>query len=288
MAVTGTGTQADPWIFHSYSEWATVFNNTVSQGGDGQTRYCKLANDIDCNDYGASFKWSTLSLQRNNRALVSDLDGHSIKNVIISTNQPMFIFSNDRQSIIKNGKIRNVFMNGSNGFCQYSGPLHTASKLENISFSTNATGALSYPFYCEFDSCAVYLEGGNANLGLFKIPYGSAQMKNTDVLLKDAVGYWLFEDTSSQNIIDSRIRGKFTSTQNYLADNGSLFNNCVVDLEYNASYLTGNGGTNTGVINTDKLRAGFNTRGMTSVNSQEIINGDSLRAKGFVVVNVSA
>lgn len=286
MAITGTGTQADPWIFHSYSELQTIFNNTATFGG---TTYSELANDIDCNDYGADFVWNNLSLVDNTRSHVCDLKGHTIKNIQVASNQSMFTFANSAQSVIKNGKILNVFMNGSKGLCNYTSGLYAYSKLVNVSVSANADGILGTAFYCGFDSCAIYLEGGNTSYNPFNIPSSvSAQMKNTDVLLNNAKGYMLFDGTGSQNIAESRIRGKFTGSQNYLADSGSLFNNCVVDLEYNARYLTGNGGTNTGVINTDKLPTGFNTRGMTPVNSQEIINGDSLRTKGFVVVNVSA
>lgn len=285
MAVTGSGTQADPWIVHSYNELSWAFN----QASLGNGVYIKLANDIDCNDYGTEFVWGNLSVGYSTRQVVFDLDNHTIKNVQIGTNQPMFTFSSGNQCVVKNGKIRNVFMNGSQGFCQYTGGLYTFAKLVNISFSANATGVLGYPFHCGFEACAIYLEGGNSSMNVFNVPYNvSAQMKNTDVLLKDAAGYMLFENTDYQNIIDSRIRGKFTGQQNYLANSGNLFNNCVVDLEYNRGYLTGNSGTNTGVINTDKLPAGFDTRGMTHVNNQEIINGDALRAKGFVVVNVSA
>lgn len=43
----------------------------------------------------------------------------------------------------------------------------------------------------------------------------------------------------------------------------------------------------TGVCNVDKLADGIAAGGnITEVTSQEIINGDALRAKGFVVVNV--
>lgn len=283
MAITGSGTQADPYVVHSYSEIKNVFENAPSSG----SVYCQLANDINCNDYGSSFSWGNIALRYNAASVIFDLNSHIIKNIQITTNQTMFTFGNSATSIIKNGSILNMFMNTSNGFCDYTGGLYSHSKLQNVSISADATGVNSNPFYCGFDSCAVFLEGGSTNYSPFKISNNvSAKMENTDVLLSNAKGYMLFEDTGSQNITNSRIRGKFTGEQNFLASDGNLFNNCVVDLEYNKAYLTGSSGTNTGVINTDKLPSGFNTRGMTSVNSQEIINGAALRAKDFVVVNV--
>ena len=44
MAVTGSGTSADPWVVHSYSE----IKSTIESMSDGK-KYMVLGNDIDCN-----------------------------------------------------------------------------------------------------------------------------------------------------------------------------------------------------------------------------------------------
>ena len=57
MAVTGTGTQADPYIVHSYSEFISLSN---TMGSTGYIQFFENENPnqvIDCNAYGADFKW---------------------------------------------------------------------------------------------------------------------------------------------------------------------------------------------------------------------------------------
>ena len=44
MAMTGSGTQANPYVVHNYNELKTACNNS--------NVYVELANNIDCNDYG--------------------------------------------------------------------------------------------------------------------------------------------------------------------------------------------------------------------------------------------
>lgn len=291
MALTGTGTQADPWIAHSYSELQTAFANLRSQGG---TKYLELGNDIDCNDYGSSFTWSALAVATGagNAAMIFDLKDHTIKNVQIASSSTLFTFSNQGQSIIKNGKIRNVFMNGSNGFCNYIGGLYTCSKLQNMSVSTNLTGVNANVFNVAMDSCAVYAEGSLSKQIFVVQPNVGMKLSNSDFLLKIDSCANLFYTPSGDvtSISNCRVRGKAnTSGGATLSASYPAFENCVIDIETNASTLASYGsGSPTGVINTDKAPSGFNTRGLTAVSSAEIINGDALRAKGFVVVNVSA
>lgn len=293
MAVTGTGTQADPYIVHSYSEIKSCIEN-LNVGTSYGPYYITLANDINCNDYGASFEWHTIGHSNSYAYWYFDLGGHTIKNIKIAQNDTMFTFGHNGNSIIKNGKFLNVFMSGSKGFNKYSGSVYRSSKLQNISVSVNATGIAGNPFYCSFDSCSVYVEGGQSNWSIFDINDDTSpkmQAINTDFLLNNAIGYRLFADTYSNNVVGCRIRGKVTvnSSSTGLAGGTNVFSNCVVDLETNSGYMSGSETSgNTGVINTDKLPSGFSLYGMTAVNSEEIINGDSLRAKGFVVVNVSA
>lgn len=286
MAITGTGTEQDPWIVHSYNELSEAFQ----QASLGYGVFIKLANDIDCNSYGVDFVWQNLSVLYGTRRVVFDLDNHTIKNVQIAINQPMFTFSHQNQCIVKNGKIRNVFMSGSQGFCKYTGELNTFAKLVNVSFSANATGVTGNPFYCGFDSCAIYIEGGATNWSTISMPSSvSTTAINTDFLLNNAIGSKLFADVDQNSVQSCRIRGKFTGNSTDLASGANVYNNCVFDLETNCRYPTASStGSNTDVINSDKLPAHFAYSGLKAVNSQEIINGDSLRAKGFVVVNVSA
>lgn len=287
MAITGTGTELDPYIVHSYSELKTVISSYV---GGTNMYYINLDNDINCNDYGTDFQWSTVAVNANNRQFTLDLCNHTIKNVKIASGNTMFKFPAGFSSLIKNGKILNVFMSGSNGFNDYFGGMYAYTKLQNVSLSVNSTGVNNNTFYCGFDGCAIYIEGGNTAKNTFQIDQNNnMQIKNTDILLNNVKGSFLLNGSKAKSVSNCRICGKFDSSQAALTSNENEFDDCVIDLECSQTKLsTYSGSSNTGVINTDKLPSGFSRYGMTAVTSQEIINGDALRAKGFVVVNVSA
>ena len=172
------GTSDKPYIVHNYSEMkeACEYENYDSGTSTYGTNYVKLANDIDCNDYGSAWEWETIEITskietgyhspRHYGEL--DLDGHTIKNVYIKTGNTYSLFngtteSNVHKGIVKNGKILNVFINASKNHAN-------RVKFVNISFSGNHAAITdSYVFYgCGFYSCAIYLESANhGNKGCF-------------------------------------------------------------------------------------------------------------------------
>jgi hypothetical protein len=284
MAITGSGTQADPWIAQSYTDLQTAFSNLRTYGG---TKYLELSNDIDCNDYGSNFTWSALSVGNTNNAMIFDLKGHSIKNVSIASGSTMFTFGGNSQSIVKNGKILNVFMNNAIGFNNYVGGLYTCGKLQNLSVSANVNGATSNVFNAAIDSCALYAEGSISNPLIRLQDNVNEKCINSDILLAIDRCDSAFDNLSAKVVSNCRIRGKANITGTALSNAYASFENCVFDLETNAIYIsTYNSGSPSGVINTDKYQGRL--EGLVGVTSAEIINGDSLRTIGFVVVNVSA
>ena len=57
MAVTGSGTQADPFIVHSYDEFMSLMD-AVKTNDDTYIQFFENPNQvIDCNVYGSEFKW---------------------------------------------------------------------------------------------------------------------------------------------------------------------------------------------------------------------------------------
>lgn len=284
MAITGTGTQADPWIAQNYTDLQTAFSNLRAYGG---ARYLELRSDINCNDYGSGFTWSALSVGATNNAMIFDLKGHSIKNVSIASGSSIFTFGGNNQSIVKNGKILNVFMNNAKGFNDYVGGLYTCGKLQNLSISANITGATENVFDVAMDSCALYAEGSISNT-IIKLQNNiNEKCINSDILLAVERCDSIFNGLSDKVVSNCRIRGKANITGTALSNMHSAFENCVFDLETNATAISiYNSGSSSGVINTDKYHGRL--EGLTGVTSAEIINGASLRTKGFVVVNVSA
>lgn len=284
MAITGSGTEQDPYIAQNYTDLQEAYSLLASGGG---TKYLELGSDIDCNDYGSSFTWSALSVGYLDRAMIFDLKGHTIKNLSIASGSTVFTFGGSNQSVVKNGKILNVFMSNAKGFNDYVGGLYTCGKLQNLSVSANVTGATSNIFNVAMDSCALYAEGSISNKLIQLQNNINEKCINSDILLDIDSCSNVFIGLSDKVVSNCRIRGKANITDTGLSNMYPAFENCVFDLETNATHISNYGsGSASGVINTDKYHGVL--EGLIGVTSAEIINGDSLRAKGFVVVNVSA
>ena len=183
MAITGTGTEQDPWIVHSYAEIKSCIESIDVTSSYGPY-YLELANDINCNDYGADFTWETVKHSSTSAQWEFDLKGHTIKNVLIkSGSNSMFVggtSSGNYNCYIRNGKILNVF-------AQDTHELFRAVAFENISFSGNASVLRSDRCFhsCGFTNCAVYVESsglGGSNKNIFSA--SPTRIDNTDIKLK--------------------------------------------------------------------------------------------------------
>lgn len=283
MALSGDGSQANPWVAQNYTDLRTAYNNLATSGG---TKYLEIDRDINCNDYGDSFEWNTLSVGGNqNRAMIFDLKTHTIKNIKVASGNTIFSFAGSSQSIIKNGKILNIFTANAKGFNDNIGGIYTCSKLQNMSVSINITGSTDNIFDVALDSCAIYVEGSTDHR-IFELAYNvSKNCINTDIKLD--VNHCSNIFSGSDNVVSKcRIRGKANvPSGGAICSNYPVLEDCVVDLETNAAYISEYlSGSASGVINSDKYSG--NLQGMTAVSSTEIINGAALRGKNFVVVNV--
>lgn len=292
MAITGSGTQADPYIVHSYDEIKYIFLNASYSG---YIAYVNLANDIDCNSYGSTFEWETVSVPTNDRSVVFDLCGHAIKTFKIRSGNAMFKFGGWSRSIVKNGKILNVYAGGSQGLVIYEGGLYNVSELNNVSVSMTIQTGLAHAAVAintAIDRCSIYIEGSESNdmNSLFYTRSSnemSGKFVDSDVLLNVILGYARV-DQGDQNVERCRYRGSCSGGAKYNGIFGGRLINCVLDiyLDISTSYRVTYNQDSTGIINEDKIPSDCRVCGMTKVTSQEIINGDALRAKGFEVVNV--
>lgn len=281
MAVTGSGTEQDPWIVHDISEIQSCISQT--------DKYLKLANDINCNDYGTSFVWSTLSSNAD-----FDLDGHTIENIEIGSSAR---FSSGNSGLIHNGKILNVYLNGSDCFS-------SNSRFEEISFSIDASAqdivfnsntAVFYGASTRIDKCAIYAK--NTKKALIHDGSGyNIEVSETDILIDSDVdttgtrgdGNW--DTYIGAKLSKCRIRGHMNK-YNGTALTSDNVDNCVMDLEIETAVIanTVSGGTVTSsVINSEVLNIDpqLFTSGYIKCSTSEIKNGAELRAKGFLVVNV--
>lgn len=296
MAITGTGTEQDPFIVHDYTELQTACNNS--------SVYVELANDIDCNTYGENFEWEPIYLGTSSDL---DLKGHTIKNFKVKEGD-YYAFRLQNYSKMHNGKILNVYLARSSGFNKLSGSTETRwAYIENLSISINTGIGVNRNRIFEslaINACAIYIEGAiglssNGDNCYFN-PYSSDYpISNCDIYVNhpntDKSGHIFRASSDSIKYVKNcRIRGVFNNIASDPAgyrcfSTNCGIQNCVWDVSSDTMLsVCNNGSSNTGIINTDNLPSGFNTNGLTAVTSQEIINGDALRAKGFEVTNVIA
>ena len=310
MAITGTGTELDPFIVHSYDE---IKEAAGCHNGSTTMYYMKLMNDIDCNSYGTDWEWEMITLANSSSAAASqrantlDLNGHTIKNVYIKNDNFLFgVQTADyNKACIKNGKILNVFGNSPKGCINSCSLLNVSTSLELGSPTENVFGS------CKINNCAIYAVV--INIGSHYLINHSGQgttVKNVDIYcelggITSTTGV-VINSSSSQSYADSvRIDGKLMCSGSALPTVSSqkMLNSVVnVDLSGLAcsnisgnKALIGGSGDNTTVVNTSILATGNpnftytagsgNLLATSSEIGSRITVGADLRSLGFLVVN---
>lgn len=282
MAITGTGTQADPWIVHNYDEIKDVLQNKL----DSNT-YAKLANDIDCNDYGDSWEWETITL-RANWVFEFDLGGHTIKNIMIKSGNSLF-YGKSTVNVIRNGKILNVFNNDGESVIAGNG-----LTLKDISMSINGTGLTNYAFnYTKFQNCATYFKSNKLLSYFYNHNTSTSEMvKNSDFYFEigDMNYKNLFCNVSSVGLIDScRFRGKIGGNKDYGWLHYYAVNNSVIEIDttestgYNSATMNISQGT---IINTDICSETQTGTQLIKCTTAQMRDADYLNSIGFTVVKV--
>lgn len=315
MAITGTGTQADPWIVHSYNELSQLRTLAAPEN----LGYAELGNDIDCNDYGASFAWNTIELRTSNdKGIDLDLSGHTIKNIIVALNNSifqLFTYSTTYYSRVHNGKILNIYTYpNSQAFLMFGNFNNTyIPEAYDLSISYSmSVGAFSIFYRVKPSRIAAYIEGiATTSNGIFMMNGDNViNISECDIKVNCAIASntRIIAQSSAVSfpLKDSRISGKLVGYGDnkylnayYVMD--TTVSNCVIDVDtsemewitsqsqYRHPVRTGS----TGAINvsdrpSNDNDAGNFASGLIQCTTEEIRNGDALRSKGFVVVNVSA
>ena len=262
MAVTGSGTQADPWIVHSYDEFMSTKN--VSADGTYYVKFFDTPNQtIDCNTYGSEFKWHQYETNFSGTWYI-DLNGCTIKNFLIADGETMFPgyyaqWIGNRYFYISNGSFRNVFLGSATSkFCV------NYVHFQDVSISFNFAGTTVTPFDGDgdvtFDNCAMYLVGSTLQAPVIK----RATLTDTDIELHigNLNGNIPFSGNDWNNcstLQDCRIQGKLGGnvhnsnyegcgtvlgipTENTNSDYQLCqYINCVVDLDLTDTTFTERG-----------------------------------------------
>lgn len=298
MAVTGRGTETNPWIVATYEEIKECFLKATDDDG-GTNTYIKLKDGttIDCNKYGAAWEWTTVKTHTQQGETNLNLNGGTIKNMVIAARNSLFEAMGYRKikiySDVTGGKILNVFCNRAKSImCGRN------VTLENISMSVDASTVEERAFdSVEIQSCAMYIRtnkisdySGGMNRGLIFVNLN--EIKNSDLLFEvDDINQGILINCSSDySVSDTRIRGYVKGTVNPSAlICGRRIQNCVVSMssEQTVTYLAGNSSTgSTGVYNSTLLN-NYNlahNSGLLAANENQIKNGEWLNNNGFICV----
>ena len=292
MAITGTGTIDDPFLVHSYDEIKTAAG---SHTGTNDMYYIKLMNDIDCNDYGVDFEWETILLGNGSsyisQRLYNDLDlnGHTIKNIIIKSNNILFSCDNITANV-HDGKLLNIFGGGANCFSNNIFYSH-------VSISTNMSGQSTTACFrgtTHFNACAVYCICSTALTRFME----NHECKNSDFYIEMRGGY------SDRFILTGTVDG--CRWQGYVKSNtqtigwyNTVVKNSIINMEYEYPFEESHGtwdefieyksGSYNNIENSDKTKRRSDTTGViTRVNSNQLKDANYLtNTVGFIVVDIS-
>lgn len=261
MAVTGSGTQADPYIVANYEDFISLSNHEYPSDKHMYIQFSVPGSVIDCNTYGSEFKWDTFvaaaptgTSDTTQYYVDINLNGTTIKNFIIKEDVPMFKANRrgatyswaNAHITIHDGSIRNVFMGSATSkiaLCENDGPTIAFS---NISFSTNTTG-LTVPVFdggngkrISFDNCALYLVQATLATGIMRKCVSTdtdfelhINNQNSQVIFPDSS----FTDCRFQGKIGGHCVASGVNKESYVFDQCGLndkaldFTNCVIDLD---------------------------------------------------------
>ena len=315
MAITGSGTQADPFVVHSYAEIKNVMERSIAD------KYIVLANNINCNDYGEDFEWQAPAIVGSRPGTFHfDLDGHTIKNIKVKSGSSLFrCYYGDGSSSVYNGAILNAFLGNAVAFVTGDGGSSQNVSFENLSISVDGTGVTGCTFYqCKFKNCAVWFQSSKLLNDVFRIDTSGVSgdqlmIENTDIHIEisnlneksifrgaaDNVKYLL-----SGVRLNGEVSGLPVSTgtignvpQRHLLGVAVALQSTCVNIDSLSCPLDGT--TSNGIlaaicasianqgnaVNKEITHSSYTNTADFNVNSAGIVNGDTLRNANFVVYN---
>lgn len=310
MSVTGTGTQADPYLVSTVQDIDMAFQMCRSKGSAG-TYYVKLTANIDG-------QWSEWPLDvdyhsDSDRMIEFDLDGHYIRG--FKSPDRMFAMAKDT---FRNGQIYNIFR--ESGSTSY---LMSKIKFNRMSVSAYLKESKSEILTeCEYKQTAVWLkvEDYNAQSGYQYHPLltfsgysasdqdGPYQLNETDMMflidrVNTPVCNILQANSPTSPIIgeNCRIQGEITditpaaiTSYPAIMTSDVAVENSVVNIELpdytgtvSSSPTTIIGTGTTGVINSDLIHdaddADYSMLNLIDVTDTQMHNADDLTDLGFEV-----
>lgn len=267
MAITGTGTQADPWVVTTYAE---LVEKADDEG------YIKIGNDINILEEYPDGDMPTLEIIKSD----IDGDGRTISNwyKIDSGYCINETDSSDTVSCIHDLAIINVYITSSlTAFCKRSENSGRAF-FENCDIS----GVFFKPF--AYDGSVITFKGCSIN-GDFKsnaICDCSGYYENCYVKAKSTTTGTFLPDYPVDPIAKDSYLEFDVPNISGLDSYGHGFDNCVLDITSNAQFYVGGGNHAVSIVNTthapNAVPDGTNVKGVSDTNW---LNASYLQGIGF-------
>lgn len=302
MAITGEGTQASPYIITSYAD-LKQFSTDYSLMGS----YLQLNNDLDCKN----FVWETIQLKNRLQGghTYFDLNGHTIKNVSIATNNYMFVDGTSHNTVahISNGTLQNIYAYTANGIT--NGHID----FNNVGISCDLSGmnnSSAFDQTCCFHNCGVRIKSDTV-LGQAIISqdggdsYLAGIIEDTDFIVDLKSGYLIRYNSNRNTVKNCRFTGKITQWTHWVIADGYNINN-IMDIDFSECTYSGSnpnwvvnqmspfGGNITSCVvditnipSYEQSGGYFNFNGAIQATHDQIRTGSWLRSNNFEVVNVS-
>ena len=264
MAISGSGTQADPWVVTTYAELVT---KAVSDG------YIKIGNDINITDEYPDGDMPTLSMGD------CDIDGNSktISNWYRNTSGYCIANTDGTDTLcnIHDLTLKNIYIDGSaTAFCNRAEDNNSRPFFENCNFSgvMRKSFTIGSTSTLRFKSCSLNINLGS-NRPFDTDYYGHSAggfFDNCFVRFKsDYSGTFFFDYSVNPNAKDSYFEMTLPNVDR-MDNYGHGFDNCVLDIISDNAFYIGGGNHGVSIVNTthapNAVPDGTNVKGVSDTN----------------------
>lgn len=242
MALGGSGTQADPYIVHSWAELLEAFDGVSGN-------YIELATDIEAPDESVTV-WATKNRSLDGKGFAINNLHHSGSDAAINFGASSGNISGDKY--LKNIKFTNVYLTG--GFCVWLRPSGGSGIINNVSFSgridsgtlIRVSYAPQYGPWLSVNGIAANVETGTGNCCILVNEWESTStISNGNIKVKylncspqnPLAGTSSYKWSWSNTLFD--ITAEDTETKVNLGN--SISNCCIIGKGSGVSYTTASG-----------------------------------------------
>ena len=278
MSITGTGTQADPYVVTTYAE-------LVEKAAESGV-YIKVGNDINITDEYPDGDMPPLVVKS-----IIDGDNKTISNwYAIYTNNYNNVISVYSSGVIKNLNLQNIYAMpySSRGFVANADSNTSSYCFENCNISgVMVSGSFFHGYYSQYlmKDCSVNLLFKNSAkfISISQAYMKDAEINNCYVKLKSESNTYLFYSSASSASNLGRDSYYEIDQAAFGMPTTFIFSNCVFDITTNSTFtfnITGSSASPS-IINTTKAPNCTPQNKLLGVTAENWLNTEYLASIGF-------